>query len=56
MQNVVVMKAAEPARRRIRPAGHTAEIVIFPGVRYERHAEPARAAAGSRRDHLDIAD
>lgn len=56
MQNVVVMKASEPVRRRIRPAGHTAEIVIFPGVRYERQPEAARAAGGSRRDHLDIDD
>lgn len=56
MQNVVVMKAAEPIRRKVRPAGQTAEIVIFPGVRYERHGEPSRPATGARRDHLKLGD
>lgn len=31
-------------------AGDTASIVIFPGIRYERHAPEAREAAISRSD------
>ena len=38
----VPVKASRRRRR-------SAEIVIFPGVRYERHEEPPRATPGSGR-------
>lgn len=46
-----VMKT--PDRRRRAPAGTTAAIVFFPGVRYERNVQterpkPASGAAGSK--------
>jgi hypothetical protein len=40
-------------------AGHSAEIVIFPGVRYEYHAEqPAKGKRRrtEKRDVLELAD
>ncbi len=38
-------------------AGQSAEIVLFPGVRYERHAEAAKTKpkrSARRRDTLEI--
>jgi hypothetical protein len=42
-------------------ANASADVVLFPGVRYERHAEepePAkpRSRRSRRRDHLDLDD
>jgi hypothetical protein len=43
------------------PAGHSAQIIIFPGVRYERMADPGPAKKPTRRrrtrvkrDHMVI--
>ena len=48
--------AADTPRRERRAS---AEIIIFPGVRYERWEEPAEARAGRRakkRDRLELAE
>jgi hypothetical protein len=51
-------EAAEPEPGALRGA----EIIIFPGVRRERYAEPAdaraprRDGAGAKRDYLDLPD
>lgn len=42
---------------RLRESGHTAEVVLFPGVRYERVVDPTEECAGGqtrRRDKLEL--
>lgn len=45
-----------PSLRRARRAGHSAEIVIFPGVRYERRTDEPKTYEEPRieRDRLQL--
>ncbi len=50
MATIIDFNAGKPARSAPPAAeGATAEIVIFPGIRYERHDEPKAKAASPRR-------
>ena len=48
MTAIVKLKIV-PRKVSLLPVGHTAEIILFPGVRYERHAEPVAAKPKRKR-------
>lgn len=59
MANVIALKSRPRPSMPREAAGHSAEIVIFPGVRYEYHEEPPARANRRRtekRDVLELAD
>ena len=63
MATIVDLNAAAAARRADRSAKrerrYAADVVLFPGVRYERGGEaasPTRARTGRKRDRLDLED
>ncbi len=54
MATILQFRRAEPVSEGAPPSqppvGHMAEIIIFPGVRIERHSEPGRQIAGLQRN------
>lgn len=56
MNNIVEFRAGSRARNVSTRSGVSAEIVLFPGVRYERWGEAPPAARSRQRDTLELAD